>query len=92
MRDATGTKARQTNVGIGVVSRMGHYFASLVNHSGAQWTYAVAVPIGVPVYLWLDTTLKLVDQGTLSPVAKQSASYSIQAADTSGATVNLAVQ
>lgn len=92
LQNATATNARQTNVAIGVVCRMGHYFARLVEHSGTQWKYAVAVPVGAPVFLWLQTRLKLVDQTTLAAVAKESASYSVQAADASGVTVNLAVQ
>jgi hypothetical protein len=91
LQDPTGVNARQTNLGIGVVSTMGHYFANLVEHSGTQWTYAVAVPIGVPVSLWLDTPLDVVDRNVKS-VARRSTSFPILAADSSGVTVDLAVQ
>jgi hypothetical protein len=91
LQDPTGINARQTNLGIGVVSTMGHYFANLVEHSGTQWTYAVAVPIGVPVSLWLDTPLEVVDRNVKS-VARRSTSFPILAADSSGVTVDLAVQ
>jgi hypothetical protein len=91
IQDPTGVNARQTNLGIGVVSTMGHYFANLLEHSGTQWTYSVAVPIGVPVALWLDTGLNVVDRN-FKPVGKRSTDFPILAASSSGLTVNLAVQ
>jgi hypothetical protein len=91
IQDPTGVNARQTNLGIGVVSTMGHYFANLVEHSGTQWSYAVAIPIGVPVSLWLDTSLNVVDRN-LKPAAKRSTTFPILAKDASGVTVDLAVQ
>jgi hypothetical protein len=86
-----GVNARQTNVGLGVVSDFRYFPAKLTNVTQTKWTYAVAVPIGVSAQLFVDTQLNIVDQAG-GPVLKRAPSLSVVARDISGVAVNLMVK
>ena len=98
IQDLTGTNASQTNLIINISWRAPNgkynYFRALyVSTSVSQWTYQVPVLIGVPLQLFFSTIapMKILDQAG-QPLPLSTSTGSLQANDTSGATVNLSVQ
>lgn len=89
--DPKGIKRRQTNLGVAVVSKLGYYAAPLLRHSGAQWSYGIAIPIGLPVYLVLDSGLSIID-GSSKPVPNRVPSVNILAKDTLDVNLNFQVR
>ncbi|MBI4444111.1 MAG: hypothetical protein HY649_12155 [Acidobacteria bacterium] len=100
IQDLSGIRAGQTNLGISVVipvsftgGGLGFRSARYVSTAGTQWTYQVAVLMGVPLQLFISTIapMKILDQSG-QPLPINTPTGSLQATDTSGITVNLSVQ
>ena len=70
-----------------------YYAATYVGTSGSQWTYQVPVLIGVPLKIFVSTIapMTILDQSG-QPLPINTPTSSVQANDTSGATVNLSVK
>ena len=89
VKDADGIRARRTTVGISAVSSANAYYAlRYQGTTGARWSYSVAIPIGAPVRLFIDTSLIIVDQSG-QPISLRTLSMTVQAEDGNGVTVTM---
>jgi hypothetical protein len=91
LQDPKGITAGETSVALGVMSSSGQYSpARFIGKAGTQWIYTVAVPISVPLKLFLDTALDVLDQsGALVSPRQPTLPVS---ADQAGVTLRLSVQ
>lgn len=88
--DPAGTVSRQTNVALGVFSELGYYAAKQTATAGIRHTHTVAVPLGHPIRLVVQTPLNVFDDSG-HPVTKGQPGLPFQATAPS-AELHLAVR
>jgi hypothetical protein len=94
VQDRAGARAGETTLALGVMSGFGYYAARLTGRAGSQWTYSVAVPVAVPVRLFVgsaDESLSVADQ-TGNAIALRTPGPAFAAPSSSGLSVALVVK
>jgi hypothetical protein len=92
VRDASGIMASETNLGISVNTGISYYSAKLNSRAGTQWLYTVAVPVGIPVGLFLSTELNVTDANGVAMPIGQTATPSLTVPDAGGLKLGLMVR